>query len=424
MLVSNKVNIWREIVEDGAGFADEDSRAGTQRLLTRWLSSRPLRRADEMRRACDARLSRRGSKFTRAVESLLDGAAAASGFPEMRITIVSRRISARPAAHGRRGREGVARARARSSRGVATTWCTSRALVSPTCRGERSPAAFTHVRVRGYDTPASLPLLEVARSDLLVARFAGCLPKRSDVIVTNTFWLPMLLRNASRGQVYVHVARFPKGQMRYYSHCARLQAPSRAVAEAVKQQAPELASKVTAIPYPRPEPIDASTPPPLQSRPATILYVGRVHPEKGVHLLVEAFTRLPRALPVSWKLRIVGPWESHLGGGGEAYRDQLLQPGERGADAVQLHGSIFEARELEREFRSARVFVYPSLAETGETFGLAPLEAMTHGCAVVVSNLGCFHDFVIDDETGFIFDHRAEGAGSSARAEAGRTARQ
>jgi glycosyltransferase involved in cell wall biosynthesis len=244
--------------------------------------------------------------------------------------------------------------------------------------------------------------------DLLYSfRARAALPKHSDVIVTNTFWLPMLLRNAARGQVYVHVARFPKGQMRYYAHCARLQAPSRAVAEAVTQQAPELASKVTAIPYPRPEPIDPSTPPPLQNRPATILYVGRVHPEKGVHLLVEAFTRLPLALTVSWKLRIVGPWESYLGGGGEAYRDQLLRQA-KGADAVQLHGSIFDAGELEREFRNARVFVYPSLAETGETFGLAPLEAMTHGCAVVVSNLGCFHDFIVDDETGFIFDHRAE----------------
>ncbi len=36
VLISNKVNIWREIVEDGAGFSDEDSAAGVQRLITRW----------------------------------------------------------------------------------------------------------------------------------------------------------------------------------------------------------------------------------------------------------------------------------------------------------------------------------------------------------------------------------------------------
>jgi glycosyltransferase involved in cell wall biosynthesis len=36
VLISNKVNIWREVVADGAGFADEDSLAGTLALLQRW----------------------------------------------------------------------------------------------------------------------------------------------------------------------------------------------------------------------------------------------------------------------------------------------------------------------------------------------------------------------------------------------------
>ncbi|MEO5721259.1 MAG: glycosyltransferase [Chthoniobacterales bacterium] len=38
VLISNKVNIWREIVEDGAGLAENDDVAGTERLLTRWLA--------------------------------------------------------------------------------------------------------------------------------------------------------------------------------------------------------------------------------------------------------------------------------------------------------------------------------------------------------------------------------------------------
>ncbi len=36
VLISNKINIWREIVEEGAGFAEEDDLAGTRRLLERW----------------------------------------------------------------------------------------------------------------------------------------------------------------------------------------------------------------------------------------------------------------------------------------------------------------------------------------------------------------------------------------------------
>jgi len=32
---------------------------------------------------------------------------------------------------------------------------------------------------------------------------------------------------------------------------------------------------------------------------------------------------------------------------------------------------------------------------------------MAHGCAVLVSDLACFHDFIRDHETGFIFNHRS-----------------
>ena len=49
-------------------------------------------------------------------------------------------------------------------------------------------------------------------------------------------------------------------------------------------------------------------------------------------------------------------------------------------------------------------FAYPSLATRGETFGLAPLEAMTHGCAVLVSDLGCFRDFISPNETAVVFE--------------------
>lgn len=37
VLVSDKVNIWREIQKDGAGFADTDTVRGAQRLLEKWL---------------------------------------------------------------------------------------------------------------------------------------------------------------------------------------------------------------------------------------------------------------------------------------------------------------------------------------------------------------------------------------------------
>ena len=38
VLISNKVNIWREVCADQAGFAADDTLAGTRQLLHKWLA--------------------------------------------------------------------------------------------------------------------------------------------------------------------------------------------------------------------------------------------------------------------------------------------------------------------------------------------------------------------------------------------------
>lgn len=261
-----------------------------------------------------------------------------------------------------------------------------------------------HLRVRGFDTPRSLLWLKFL--DLLYSLRTMSILPRSDITVTNTFWLPLLLRNQSRGRVYVHVARYPKGQTRFYGTAARLQAPSHAVARAVAAEAPKLVQKIVVIPYPAPGSTIDGAPPPMGEREKVILFVGRVHPEKGVHLLVDAFAQGARTVFASWTLMIVGSNEKKHGGGGEPYLVDLKQRAKGAEDKIVFRGPIFDQAALEQTFRAARFFVYPSLAERGESFGLAPLEAMTHGCAVLVSDLACFHDFICDGETGFIFDHR------------------
>lgn len=51
VLISERVNIWREIVEDGAGFADADTLIGTIATLDRWLALGPVQRTVMRRRA-------------------------------------------------------------------------------------------------------------------------------------------------------------------------------------------------------------------------------------------------------------------------------------------------------------------------------------------------------------------------------------
>ena len=45
VLISDRVNIWREIEADGAAYVEHDDLAGTQRLLERWIATSTEARA-------------------------------------------------------------------------------------------------------------------------------------------------------------------------------------------------------------------------------------------------------------------------------------------------------------------------------------------------------------------------------------------
>lgn len=254
----------------------------------------------------------------------------------------------------------------------------------------------SHVRVRGFDQPRSIVWLKLL--DLVYSlRVQRVLPS-ADILVTNTFWLPIIERARDHGRLYVHVQRGPKGQMPFYSHVARLLAVSHAIANAIIRQAPRLGPKVRVIPNPVPFEVDQRS---TTARPHTILFVGRIHPEKGIEMLLRAVRDLAPGLLVDWKLKIVGPHEVRLGGGGDAFLRAMQQLGA----AVEWLGPIFDQAALAAEYRSSMIFVYPSVAESGEALPVAPLEAMANGCVPLVSNLECFEDYIEDGVNGFIFDH-------------------
>jgi glycosyltransferase involved in cell wall biosynthesis len=258
-----------------------------------------------------------------------------------------------------------------------------------------------HVRVRGSSQPRSI--LWLKWFDLLYSlRVRRVLPE-ADILVTNTFWLPLLTRATRRGLLCVHVARGPKGQMRSYAHVARLHAVSRAIADQIVAEAPRLRAKVRVIPNALPFRIDRTA---RGARERTILFVGRVHPEKGLELFLRALSHLPAEMLAAWKVRIVGPHETALGGGGVAFLRHLQAMGEQSGARLEWPGQIFDPAKLAEEYRASLVFAYPSVAETGEAFGVAPIEAMAHGCAPFVSNLPCFRDYIENGVTGFVFDHR------------------
>jgi glycosyltransferase involved in cell wall biosynthesis len=166
-----------------------------------------------------------------------------------------------------------------------------------------------------------------------------------------------------------------------------------------------MADRVVVIPNFAPDPSTASA---SNQRNRQILYVGRIHPEKGIHLLIEAFLQLRTAGDKRARLCIVGPWEAKHGGGGPEYRNQLLSQSKGAAGFIEWVGPVYEPAKLNSYYKESALFAYPSLAEKGETFGLAPLEAMSQGCPVVVSALNCFSDFVTHGHNGWVFDHRGK----------------
>jgi len=106
------------------------------------------------------------------------------------------------------------------------------------------------------------------------------------------------------------------------------------------------------------------------------------------------------------RIRIVGPHEIGQGGDGIEYLAKLKALARPLGSRCEFIGPIFDQEALIREYHDSSVFVYPSLAETGESFGVAPVEAMAAGCATVVSSLKCFDDYIEHEVTGLKFNHR------------------
>lgn len=258
----------------------------------------------------------------------------------------------------------------------------------------------TIIRLAGFDQRPRL--VENIFFDFFYAqKIAPRLPE-ADVTVLNDFWLPIVapVLNKRLGCCLVSVNRLPRSQYRFYDRCGGFVCPSSTVAEKLVQVAPQLADRVSIIPNPYDEAVFR----PDSSKRSGLLYVGRVHPEKGVHYLIEAFKMLSCRWP-DLKLTIVGPDEPDRGGGGLEY-GQHLRTMARGLP-VNFSGAIYDERALAEAYQSHTCFCYPSLAEHGETFGIAALEAMASGCVPVVSALPVFSAFVKSGRNGIVVDCQA-----------------
>ncbi len=261
-----------------------------------------------------------------------------------------------------------------------------------------------HIRLPGFDHTRLLAMNLML--DLIWGfRVARALPP-GDVVICNTVTLPVWLHRLkpSAGLVSVMIGRSPKGQIGLYGGVARLFAPSTSVAGRITSKRASTRIRVTGYPIDWSLLADSAR---QVAPPVTVGFVGRLHPEKGLELLVRAACDLASRedLP-EWQLRIVGPSDIREGGGGDDWLGSLQRKAATALGRrIEWVAPEFDARRLASVYGSIDVFCYPSLAERGETFGVAVAEAMAARCAVVVSALDCFSDLVINGQTGLVFEH-------------------
>ena len=152
----------------------------------------------------------------------------------------------------------------------------------------------------------------------------------------------------------------------------------------------------------------------------TVLFVGRVSPEKGIHVLIDALPEIVKKVP-DLRVKIVGsqqqlPLDFLVGLSDEDWVADLkaFYPD----DSPTAYISILKEKvaaaglsdrvefieqlpysEVNHQMRQADVLVNPSLSDA---FPRAPIEAMATGLPVVAARVGGVVESVVDQKTGIL----------------------
>ena len=129
--------------------------------------------------------------------------------------------------------------------------------------------------------------------------------------------------------------------------------------------------------------------------PPTILFAGRLHPEKGIFILLDAFKLVLQKVP---NARVV------LAGAGPARAQITEQIRAQNLSAnIEMLGAI-KNRDMARVFQRADVLCAPSVTtrKWAEQVGASALQAMACGVPIVSTRSGSIPEFVPDGVAGIL----------------------
>ena len=186
------------------------------------------------------------------------------------------------------------------------------------------------------------------------------------------------------GEDSVEATRFQRLEARLWKAAARIVVTTQDMADEVTRRCPESVDRTMVIPnY-----VDtaAFSPAAVEAADASkvdLVYVGRIHPQKNLPVLLDAVERLPGVT-----LRLIGAGDA----------SEMLKDSVELAKRVLVHGPADHA-DLPGLLRRAKVFVLPSLYE-GHPKTL--IEAMACGMPIVASDVPGIAGVVEHEKTGLL----------------------
>ncbi|GGF31842.1 glycosyltransferase [Echinicola rosea] len=108
----------------------------------------------------------------------------------------------------------------------------------------------------------------------------------------------------------------------------------------------------------------------------TLLFLSRIHPKKGIELLIQAWEQLPLEVRYEWKVEIAGNGE-------ETYISELknLIVQKKLQDEIKIIGPQFGEEKI-KSYHRADLFILPTYSEN---FGIVVAEALACGVPVVTT---------------------------------------